>query len=214
MRRTYSICPPRALLVLAAGVVVGCSSDAVTGPPPRDNAALLVHFDSLMNSTSGDRPGIYSDIAQMLAQGAPVNAGTILLNGVPDRMHMAAQLVVGTSNGTGVDSEYVLAAWKGDGSDSVIVFIQSAGTVVSFWGFGAASSGEIGGSATVVPGALGSSCTAFTAPSDIYVPMPLSCHAQPTTDSFEVVLGTGIVVGLSNEPIDGIRVEVESAPPP
>lgn len=207
--------PRQALAVLAAAaVVMGCSSDSVTGPTTRDNAALVLHFDSLMNSASGDRAGIYSDIGQMLAEGAPVNTGTFLLNNVPSRMHMAAQLIVSTSNGTAVDSEYVLAAWKGDGSDSAIVFIQSGGTVLSLWAFGGASSAEIGGSATVVPGPLGASCTPFTAPSDIYVPTPLSCHVQPTTNSFEVVLGTGQVVGVSNQPIEGIRVEVESPPPP
>lgn len=215
MRAIRSSRVRRALpLVAAMALVMACSSDSVTGPSTRQNATLILRFDSLMNATSGDRPGIYSDIAQMLAEGAPVNTGTITVNGTTERMNMAGQFLVGMSNGVPVDSQYVLAAWKGNGSDSVIVFIQSGGTVVSFSAFGATSGEDFGGTASVVQGPLGASCTPFTAPGDIFIPASISCQAETATDTFSIVLGGGIEVSVSNQPIAGIHAEVEAAPPP
>lgn len=203
-------------LVAAMALVIACSSDSVTGPSTRQNATLILHFDSLMNSTSGDRPATYSAIAEMLAEGAPVGTGTITVDGTTRRMNMVAQLNVGMLNGAPFDSEYTVAAWKGDGADTVILLIQSGGTVSALSALGAASGADFGGTATVMPGALGASCTTFTAPGDIDVPTPLDCQIQTSQDSFTIVLGggQGPTVTVPNQPVVGIRLETAAPPPP
>ncbi len=217
MRRLHSIRTRRVLpLLAAAAVVFGCSSDSVTGPTTRDNAALILHFDSLGNSTSGDRPAVYFEIAQALALGAPVGTGTVTVNGVTTRVHVVAQAVVGISGGAALDSEYIVAAWHGDGADTAVVFFQSGGTVSALSALGATSSEDFGGTASVVPGALGASCASFTAPGDIDVPTSIQCNLQPSVDSFSIVLGSGDgpTVTLPQQKVSGIRVEIESPPPP
>lgn len=214
MRRVRSI---RSLPLLAAlAVVMACSSNSVTGLNTRQNATLILHFDSLLNSTSGDRPAIYAAIGEMLAEGAPVGTGTVVVNGTTMRMNIVAQLEVGILNGAPFDSDYTVAAWKGDGSDTAIVLIQSAGTVTSFSALGATTGADFGGTATVVPGALGASCTTFTAPGDIDVPTPIDCHLQTAQDAFSIVLGggQGPTVALPNQPVAGIRLETAAPPPP
>lgn len=217
MRAIRSIRLRRALpLLTAMGLVIACSNDSVTGPNTRQNAALILRFDSLMHSTSGDRPAIYSAIAAMLAEGAPVGTGTITVNGTTRRMNMVAQFEVGMLNGAPLDSEYFVAAWKGDGSDTAIVLLQSGGTVQSLSAFGATSEADFNGTATVVPGALGASCTPFAAPLDIEVATPIDCHLQTAQDTFSIVLtgGQGPTLTVPNQSIVGIRLETEAPPPP
>lgn len=217
MRTIRSIRTHRAVLLLAAAAVIfGCSSDSVTGPTTHDNAALILHFDSLTHSTSGDRPATYGEIATALAQGAPVGTGTITVNGATVHVHLVAQREIGVTGGAPFDSVTIVAAWQGDGSDTAIVFIQSGSSVASLSAIGATSSEDFGGTASVVPGALGASCTPFTAPLDLGVPTPISCALQPSQDTFSIVLGNGDgqTVTMPQQTISGIRVEIESAPPP
>lgn len=214
LSRSLPVRPTLGLII--AAVIAGCSSDSVTGPSTRDNAALILHFDSLMRSTSGDRPALYSEIESALAQGAPVGTGTIAVNGTTVRVHVVAQREVGIVDGTPLDSEYEVAAWQGDGSDTAIVFIQSGGSVTSIWGIGTASSEDFGGTASIAPGALGASCTPFTAPADIDVPVPIDCKSQSSVDMFSILLGdgTGPTATLPRQSVAGIRVEIETTPPP
>lgn len=197
-------------------LVIACSSDSVTGPSTRQNAALILRFDSLVNSTSGDRPATYAAIVEMLAEGAPVGTGTMTVNGATERVNIVAQLNVGILNGAPFDSVYTLAAWKGDGSDTAIVFFQSGGTVTSFSALGATSEADFGGTATVIPGQLGASCTTFTAPGDIDVPTPLTCQVQGSAAAFSIVLDgdQGAQVAVPNQPVVGIRLETQAPPPP
>ena len=203
-------------LLAAAAVVVACSSDSVTGPTTRDDAALILHFDSLVHSSSGDRPAIYSEIAQALAEGAPVGAGTMTVNGATTHVHVVALSVVGFSGVAVFDSVYVLGAWQGDGSDTAIVFFQSGSTVTALSALDTATAENFGGTASVVSGALGATCKSFTAPSDIEVPTPIQCNLQPSVDSFSIVLGGGAgpTVTVPQQKVSGVRVEIEEPPPP
>ncbi len=217
MRRIHSIRIRRALpLIAAAAVAIACSSDSVTGPSTRGNAALILHFDSLKNSTSGERPGIYSQIAQMLALGAPVGTGTITIDGVPKHVNVIGVRLIGVSEGAPFDSGYAVAAWQGDGSDTAITFIQSGAVVTAISAFGDSSAISFGGTGSVVPGALGASCTSFTAPGDIEIPTTISCNLQPATDAFSITLGggDGPAVTLPPQTVAGIRAEIEAPPPP
>lgn len=207
----------RGLALLAAAVIViGCSSDSVTGPTTRDNAALILHFDSLMHSSSGDRPAIYSDIALALAEGAPVGTGIITVNGATTRAHVVGLRIVDFSGVANLDSVYAVGAWQGDGSDTAIVFFQAGGTVTALSALDTASADNFGGTASVVPGALGATCKSFTAPSDVEVPTPVQCNLQPSVDSFSIVLGGGAgpTVTLPQQKVSGARVVIEVPPPP
>lgn len=217
MRAIRSSRVRRALpLVAAMALVIACSSDSVTGPTTRQNATLILRFDSLMNATSGNRPAIYSAIAEMLAEGAPVSTGTITVGGTTERVNMIAQLNVGLLSGAPFDSEYTVAAWKGDGSDTAFVVFQSGGSVTSFSALGATSSEDFGGTASLAPGSLGAACTSFTAPGDVEVPTPLECQLQTSTTSFVIELdgNQGPEVALPEQPVAGIRLETQATPPP
>lgn len=217
MRAIRSSRVRRALpLVAAMALVMACSSDSVTGPSTRQNATLILRFDSLMNATSGDRPAIYSTVAEMLAEGAPVGTGTITVNGTTERVNLVAQLEVGILNNAPFDSTYTVAAWKGNGADTIIMFAQSGSSLAALSAFGAASNEDFGGTAIVVPGQLGASCMTFTAPGDVEVPTPLTCQLQGAADEFSVVLdgGAGAHVTLPNQPVAGIRLETQAPPPP
>lgn len=117
----------RALFPLFAAVVVAvaCSSGSATGPDTSQNEQLILHFDTLKNSTSGIPPGIYLDIATILAEGAPVGNGTLTINGVALHVHTVAQRAVEYVQGEPLDSGYVVGAWTGDGSDTVIELLHS-----------------------------------------------------------------------------------------
>lgn len=217
MHRIVSLCTRGALAGLAAvAIVVGCSSDSVTGPTTRDNAALILHFDSLVHSSSGDRPAIYSLIAQALAEGAPVGTGTITVNGTTTHVHVVALEIVGFSGATPFDSVYEVGTWQGDGSDTAAVFFQSGGAVTALSAADTASGENFDGTASVVPGALGASCTSFAAPSDIDVPAPIQCNLEPSVDSFSVVVTSGAnpAVTLPQQKVSGVRVEIAAPPPP
>lgn len=206
----------RALPLLAAtALAIACSSDSVTGPTTRANPALILRFDSLMHTSTGQGPFIYSAIVEMLAEGAPVSTGTITVNGTTMHVNIMAQLNVGILNSAPFDSEYTVAAWKGNGADTAIVFFQSNGSVQSFTKLGATSSNDAG-TGTVVLGQLGAACTTFTAPGDVDVPTPLTCQGQSSAASFSIVVGggQGTQLDLPNQPLAGIRLETAAPPPP
>jgi hypothetical protein len=201
-------------LVAAAAVVAACSSD-VTAPTSADNAALILHFDSLKNSSSGFGPIVYAQFVELLAEGAPVQTGTITIDGTPKRVKVMAIRVVEVSDGSPVDSIYAVAAWAGDGSDTAITFVSSGTTVGAFAAIGDTQGTGDGGTASVTPGALGASCTTFTPPSDIDLPPTISCNLQSSVASFLVSInGDGPTVGLPQQAIKGVRAELEVPPPP
>ena len=173
-------------LVAAAAVVAACSSD-VTAPTSADNAALILHFDSLKNSSSGFGPIVYAQFVELLAEGAPVQTGTITIDGTPKRVKVMAIRVVEVSDGSPVDSIYAVAAWAGDGSDTAITFVSSGTTVGAFAAIGDAQGTGDGGTASVTPGALGASCTTFTPPSDI---------RPAADDQLQPAVVGGIVLGF------------------
>lgn len=215
MRSVYSMCTRGALAGLAAvAMVVGCSSDSTTGPTTRDNAALILHFDSLKNSTSGNPSIIYYDIVELLAEGAPVGTGTITVNGVPRRMNIIAMSTLEMTNGVPWDSAYTVVAWQGDGADTAIAFVQTA-ALNTFAAFGDSSYHSVGGTVSIVPGALGGSCTSFAAPGDVEIFTPIECHLQRSTDAFSAVLGgdNTPTVALPSQSVSGIHIELDTPPP-
>ncbi len=204
----------QALAVLAAAaVVIGCSSDSMTSPTTRDNAALILHFDSLRNSSFGNKAIIYYDVVELLVEGAPVGTGTITVNGVPRRMNIIAERTLEVTNGVPWDSAYSVIAWQGDGADTAIAFVQTA-ALNTFAAFGEASSHSVGGTVAIAPGALGATCTPFSAPGDIDLIPPLECHLQRATAAFSADLsgGDGPTVAVPQQSVSGIGTEIGTPP--
>lgn len=209
----------RALFPLFAAVVVAvaCSSGSATGPDTSQNEQLILHFDTLKNSTSGIPPGIYLDIATILAEGAPVGNGTLTINDVALHVHTVAQRAVEYVQGAPLDSGYVVGAWTG-GSDTVIELLHSGFfAATAIWKFGDTSGEDVDGTASQVPGPIGAACRQFPTPDDLHVPVASDCRIQPAADSFAIVLGgdDSAAVTLPNQSIVGIRpADSLSAPPP
>lgn len=201
-------------------VAVACSSSSVTGPSTSQNAKLLARFDSLRLATSsGFRADVYANIEEMLAEGAPVGSAVITVNGSPSRFNVVAQLSVQNLNGAPFDSDYALAAWQGDGSDSVLLFSESGISLFAVTAFDSASAENFVVTGTVVPGAPSGACTSFLslASPDIEVPAPVKCQLEAASDSITIVLdgGQGATVTMPNQKVTGIRVVTTvSAPPP
>ncbi|HEX6809237.1 MAG TPA: hypothetical protein VF118_14715 [Gemmatimonadaceae bacterium] len=210
-----------AFLIASVAVVAACASDQVAGPNTAENAELILHFDSLMHSTTDAyRKSTYWDIAAILAEGAPVGAATIKVNGVTHHFNAVAELLV-TRNALGVtfDSDYTIAGWQGDGTDSTFDFLKSDlfNTLVTT--FGAASMQDFDASTRVTLGPPRGLCRSFLSvtPSDIGAPTPLECFVQVATDSFWIVTNSrhGDTVVLHSQPLTGIRVlRSVAAPPP
>jgi hypothetical protein len=172
-------------LFAATVFAVACSSNTPTGPDTSHNAALARHFETLLDASTGFRATIYSDIVAMLAQGAPVDTGTITVNGATQRVSVITERSVRLLNGAPLDSQFAIAAWNGDGTDSVILFDQSVGTF-TLWAFGEAAGEDTGGSLLVVSSPPGAQCREFLSAAlpDIDIPAPLrSSFRRPRTRS-------------------------------
>lgn len=212
----YRAVPLLAVMLMA----VACSSNSVTGPDTSQNAKLLARFDSLRIATSsGFRAEVYANIEEMLAEGAPVGSAVITVNGSSTRFNIVAQLSVQDLNGAPFDSDYSIAAWQGNGSDSVMLFGKSGVSLFAVTAFGSEAAEDFDVTATVVPGAPSGACTSFLslASPDIAVPAPVKCQLQTVSDSVAIVLdgGQGDTVALPNQKVTGIRVVTTvSAPPP
>ncbi|HEX5180979.1 MAG TPA: hypothetical protein VFW04_16735 [Gemmatimonadaceae bacterium] len=216
---TYRSLRMRSTVVLAIATLAlaACSSDSVTGPTTNQNAQLILRFDSLHNATADEsRSSAMLDIAQILAEGAPVATGTVMVNGVAEQYHMTAELQVLDEQGAPVDSQYSVAAWKGDGTDSIVVFNASAGFVAVLVGTPAGSGEFIGqGAPTLTLGAPGAACVSFLSvtPPDVSAPTPVTCQRQSTTVAFDAESVVGSTFALPSQSVAGIRLEVEIQPP-
>ncbi len=205
-------------LVFATLLAVACSSDSSTGPTTSQNARLIAHFDTLFNETADpNRSSAMLDIAQILAEGGPIATGTVMVNGVAERFNMTAELLVLDENGSPVDSQYTVAAWQDDGSDSIVVFNESAGFEAVLVGT-PVGSGEFVGAGTppLTLGAPGAACTSFLSvtPVDISAPTPVRCQTQTATVAFDAVTVAQGTWALPSQSVAGIRVETNIQPPP
>lgn len=213
-RRLHSACAISVLAVLAG--TVACSSDSITRPFTSQNARLIAHFDSLRNETTDpDREAALLDITQMLAEGAPVSAGTIWVNGTPTPVAMVGELNVKDISGVPADSDYLVGTWTGDGTDTVIAFIGSQGLAVVRVGILNASGQDVEADAqTLTLGAVGAGCTSFldVTPLDVLAPVPLSCARQTATASFGILTVKQTAYVLPRQQVAGIRLEAEVAP--
>lgn len=206
-----------ALLASATFTTVACSSGSATGPTTNQNAELILRFDSLHNATAdGNRSGAMLDIAQILAEGGPVATGTVMVNGVAEPYHMTAELQVLEVSGAPFDSQYTVAAWKGDGTDTIVAFNASAGFVVALVGTPGASGEFVGpGAPSLTLGVPGGPCHSFLSvtPPDVSAPTPLGCQQQQATVAFDAVSVVGDTFALPTQPVAGIRLEVNIQPP-
>lgn len=203
--------------VVAASAVLACSSDSATGPTTVRNAQLILRFDSLHNETlDPNRSSAMLDIAQILAEGAPIATGTITVNGTPERWNMIAELEVLDLAGAPADSQYTVAAWKGDGADSIVLFGESGGIVAVLVSTPLGSAEFIGsGTPTVTLGALGAACQSFLSvtPVDVSAPVPVQCQRQTASIAFDTVSVAQGTYALPAQSVSGIRVETNVPTP-
>lgn len=205
------------LLAIATLAAAGCSSGSATGPTTNRNAQLILRFDSLHNATAdGNRSSAMLDIAQILAEGAPIATGTVMVNGVAEQYHMTAELQVLDDQGAPVDSQYTVAAWKGDGTDTIALFNASAGFVAVLVGTPGVSGQFVGpGTPALTLGAPGAACQSFLAvtPPDVSAPTPVSCQLERATVAFDGESVAGATFALPSQSVAGIRLVVNLQPP-
>lgn len=205
------------LLAIATLTAAACSSDSATGPTTSQNAQLILRFDSLHNQTADpERSSAMLDIAQILAEGAPIATGTVIVNGAAEPYHMIAELQVLDTQGAPVDSQYTVAAWKGDGTDSIVLFNASAGFVAVLVGTPAGSGEFVGpGTPALALGAPGAACQSFLSvtPPEVSAPTPVTCQRQSATVAFDAESVAGSTFALPSQSVAGIRLEVNLQPP-
>lgn len=212
---------PRMCLIVLFGAMMlttaACSSDSSTGPTTNQNAQLILRFDSLHNATSDPgRSSAMLDIAQILAEGAPIATGTVTVNGVAEQYHMIAELQVLDSQGAPVDSQYTVAAWQGDGTDTIVLFNASDGFVAVLGSTPGGSSEFIGpGTPPLTLGAPGAACVSFLSvtPVEVSAPTPVTCQRQSATVAFDTESVAGATFALPSQSVAGIRLEVNLQPP-
>lgn len=211
--RMLRLLPSRtAFLVVAAALgAAACSSDSATAPGTSKNVHILSRFDTLANQTPDNiRALALQQVAQLLAQGAPVATGAISVNGTAGQWTMIAALQVNSVGGVPVDSSFTVAAWEGNAPDSVIVLTLQDGIVSSAVSAHEGSIVGTGGTATVTVASGGGSCTSFAseAPSDLPLVTPTSCTVQRSQVTFAAAFGTApaITVNMPAQAVTGIRL--------
>ncbi|HEV2179920.1 MAG TPA: hypothetical protein VGR59_06345 [Gemmatimonadaceae bacterium] len=205
---------PRAATILVFAAATGaaaCSSDSATAPTTAQNVKILSRFDSLANQTPDPlRADALAQIAQLLAQGAPVGTGTIRVNGVGGPFTMIAALEVTSIGGQPVDSQYTVAGWEGNAPDSVVLLTLHDGEVSAIVSEHHGSVAGPGGTATITVQSGGASCTSFAgqAPPDLDVPTPSSCSEQRSQMTFSSTFGNSptITVDMPAQTVMGIRL--------
>jgi hypothetical protein len=212
MRITRSLPIRTPFLLLAAALgAAACSSDSATAPGTSQNVHILARFDTVANQTSDNlRAGALLQVAQLLAQGAPVSTGTVSVNGTAGQWTMIAALQVNTVAGVPADSSFTVAAWEGNAPDSVIVLTLQNGVVSSVVSAHEGSVVGTGGTATITVASGGGSCTSYAsqAPRDLVVPTPAQCTVQHSQVTFASAFGDApaITVDVPAQAMSGIRL--------
>ncbi len=212
MRIVRSVPSRTAFLLLAAALVAAaCSSDSATAPGTSQNVHILSRFDTVANQTSDNlRAAALQEVAQLLAQGAPVSTGTITVNGTTGQYTMIAALQVNTVAGVPADSAFTVAAWEGNAPDSVIVLTLQDGIVSAIVSAHEGSTTGTGGTATITATSGGASCTSYAsqAPRDLLVPTPTECEVQHSQVTFASAFGDApsVTVSVPAQGVSGIRL--------
>ena len=209
--------PTAVLAVSALALAAACSSDSSTGPGTLQNVSILSRFDSLSTATDDNlRAQALADIAQLLAQGAPIGRATIRVNGVGGPFTAIAAWQVNSIGGEPVDSEYTLAGWEGNAPDSVIVLTLHGGQVSAIVSSHHGSVSGTGGTATLTAQTGSGACTSFAseAPSDLAVPTPSSCALQRSQVSFSSTFDDlgAFTVDVPVQSMQGIRLAFDTPP--
>lgn len=214
MRITRSLPSRTAFLLVGAAaalVAAACSSSSTTGPGTSQNVRILSRFDTVANQTGDNlRSAALLQVAQLLAQGAPVSTGTFTVNGTTGQYTMIGALQVNSVGGVPVDSSYTVAAWEGNAPDSVIVVTLQDGVVSATVSAHEGSATGTGGTASVTATSGGGSCTSFAsqAPANLNVPTPTQCELQHSQVTFASVFGNApsITVSVPAQGVTGIRL--------
>lgn len=140
-RRAFGLAAALSTCALAAA----CGSNVVAPLTPGD-AALIQQFIGLQAHADSDadatRAEEYRGIVRMLSEGARVNQVDIAIDGRPSPFSaVAAMVVLPAGDGNAGDSTYGLAAWRGTGSDTLVMMLDNGSGLL----------GRTIGSGTVLP---------------------------------------------------------------
>lgn len=111
-------------IVASIATIAACSGDSTMQPTTAANIALMARFDSLYAAGAADsdqRANTFELIAQMLAEGAPVQKATISFNGKTFTDSAVAELHLTYIGSRALDSSLFIAMWAGNGPDSVML---------------------------------------------------------------------------------------------
>jgi hypothetical protein len=209
--------------VLAAVVAgIACSSDSATRPTVAPNIALMDRFDSLSHIAQADsdvRSELFTEIAEILAEGAPVQMATISIDGHAIRDSTVSALIVETSHGQPTDSTLQILMWDGHGPDSIIA-VETIATLsdlsmqlITRDGFQVNVQPFVSGIDTVALAlaAPGAACMSLLTerPPDLDPPPPTACQAQRIAMSFTLPpqFGSSDTVSMSQQTLQSIRLQ-------
>ena len=182
---------PILAMVASIATIAACSSAATMQPTPAANIALMARFDSLYTAGAADsdqRANAFELIAQMLAEGAPVQKATISFNGKTFTDSAVAELHVAYTGSRALDSSLFIAMWEGNRPDSVVVvkakpelnYITSSVYQRSLTNIDFPVYTTVIDTVAVTMATPVSACTSLLAdePPGLNAPVPLSCQAQ------------------------------------
>lgn len=109
------------VVTIAAFVAGSCGS--ATRPSVSPNVQLIARFDSLRRDAMARfdfRESDYALIEQFLAEGAPIQTATMIIDGRVIHDSAVASLQLSTPTGQSADSTLYVILWDGNGPDSVI----------------------------------------------------------------------------------------------
>ena len=214
--------PTCRILAVVAASIVACSCGSATRPSVSPKVQLIARFDSLRRDGMARfdfRWPSYALIEQFLAEGAPIQTATMVIDGRVIHDSAVASLQVNTPTGQPADSTLYVILWDGNGPDSVISIgigdeARNAATFLDF-SLGQTFLGETEAdprdTLKLTMSSPGAACASLLndAPPDADLRTPTQCRTQTFSLSYNVFpqLGTTDTVVVPVQRIRDVRVE-------
>ncbi len=208
------------VVTIAAFVAGSCGS--ATRPSVSPNVQLIARFDSLRRDAMARfdfRESDYALIEQFLAEGAPIQTATMIIDGRVIHDSAVASLQLSTPTGQSADSTLYVILWDGNGPDSVISIgigdgARNAATFVDFslgqTFLGSTEGGNPLDTLELMMSRPGAACASLLhdAPSDADLRTPTQCRTQTFSLAYKLFpeLGTTDTVVVPVQTIRDVRV--------
>ena len=208
--------------VVTIAAFVACSCGSATRPSVSPNVQLIARFDSLRRDGMARfdfRWPDYALIEQFLAEGAPVQTATMVIDGRVIHDSAVASLQLSTPTGQPSDSTLYVILWDGNGPDSVISIgigdgARNATTFLDFslgqTYLGSTVDGSPHDTLDLTMSGPGAPCASLLrdAPPDADLRTPTKCRMQTFSFSYNLFpeLGTTDTVVVPVQTIRDVRV--------